>query len=322
MEVSYDRLSLRNRFAHLFRLNGKRIDQERGLIETIDQLRRSSKAKNEAYRILEKTNQALLEAKARLDDYAGELERMVEERTRSLRETQEELMRLNRDLETKVKSQVLQLEKYNELRRYLSPTIAEKVMTTGQDLSAVSHRKMMTVVFTDIRGFSALTDSLEPEEISHLLNHYLSEMIQVVHEHDGTLNKILGDGVMVFFGDPLPMEDHALRAVLMAVDMQKRIGNLRDEWLQFGHGLGVGIGINTGFMTVGNIGSETYRDYTVIGNQVNIAARLEKLAGPGQIILSQRTYSQVKEKVEVEEVGPVQVKGIHSPIKTYNVKIF
>ena len=170
----------------------------------------------------------------------------------------------------------------------------------------------VTLLFSDIRNFSLLTDSLEPEEIFHLLDKYLSEMTKLIHQYDGTLNKIMGDGLLVFFGDPIPMSDHAQRAVLMGIDMQKMVGQLREEWLQFGHELGIGIGINTGYITVGNIGSDIYKDYTVVGNQVNVAARLESLAKAGQILISQRTYSKVKGLAEVEKVGEIKVKGIQS----------
>jgi len=180
-------------------------------------------------------------------------------------------------------------------------------------------RKMMTVVFTDIRGFSSLTDSLEPEELFQLLSKYHSEMIRIVHNYDGTLNKIMGDGLLIFFGDPIPMDDHADRAVRMAMDMQRKVADLSDEWNRYGHRLGVGIGINSGFATVGNVGSDAYSDYTVIGNQVNVASRLETTAGPGQILISQRTYHMLKEAVKVEEMGDIEVKGTHTPVKVYCV---
>ena len=177
----------------------------------------------------------------------------------------------------------------------------------------------MTVVFSDIRDFSATTESIEPEEIFHLLNCYLSEMISLIHAYDGTLNKIIGDGLLIFFGDPVPISDHAQKAVMMAVEMQKRIGVLRDEWLHYGRELGVGIGINTGYMTVGNIGSDMHKDYTVIGNQVNVSARLCSLAHSGQTLISQRTYSRVKHMVDAEEIGQILVKGIQHPVVTYSV---
>lgn len=319
LDITYDRISLISRLSQIFRTSEPQKDSGTELMETINQLRKSIQAKNEAYRALEKTHAELREAKARLDEYSQKLEQKVEERTAELHQAQQNLIQLNTDLEAKVKRQVTELEKYNELRRYLSPKITEKILTGSHDFGAESQRKMMTVVFTDIRGFSTITESLEPEEIAHLLDRYLSEMIHIVHHHDGTLNKIVGDGLLVFFGDPVPMDDHAERAVRMAMDMQKKVTDLREEWLQYGHELAIGIGINTGYMTVGNIGSDVHRDYTVIGNQVNVAARLESIAQAGQILISQRTYSQVKNIVKVEEVGDVQVKGIHRPVKTHRV---
>lgn len=318
LDISYDRVSTFHRMSQVWRRgDGRGSGQE--LIETINQLRRSMSARNEAYLVLENTNAELIEAKVSLDEHNRELENRVEARTSELHKAQQDLLRLNRDLEAKVREQVTQLERYNELRRYLSPKLAEKILTSEDALGTEPQRKMMTVVFTDIRGFSNLTDSLEPEELFQLLSRYHSEMIKIVHVHDGTLNKIVGDGLLIFFGDPIPMEDHAERAVHMAMDMQKKIADLSDEWNQYGHELGVRIGINSGFVTVGNVGSDAHRDYTIIGNQVNVAARLETSAKAGQILISQRTYSLVKGLIEVEEIGVVKVKGIHNPIKTYSV---
>lgn len=319
LDVSYGRVSILHRLSQIFRIRGDKMSSGQELIETIDQLRKSMKAKNEAYLELEKTVAELIKAKARLDEYNRELESRVEKRTSELRKAQQELLQLNSDLEAKVKAQVVQLERHNELRRYLSPKLAERILTSEDALGTEPQRKMMTVVFTDIRGFSNLTDSLEPEELFHLLTRYHSEMIEIVHLHDGTLNKIVGDGLLIFFGDPIPMENHAELAVRMAMDMQKKIADLSDEWDQYGHKLGVGIGINSGFVTVGNVGSETHRDYTIIGNQVNVAARLETLAKAGQILISQRTHSLVKGLIEMEEMGDIEVKGIHNPIQIYNV---
>jgi adenylate cyclase len=319
LEASHDRFSLFHRLSQFFKPIDKPKDSGSELIETIDQLRKSMSSKNKAYLALEKSNSELIKAKAKLDEYASELEDKVEDRTAELRKAQQDLLELNRDLESKVKKQVFELEKYNELRRYLSPKLTDKILTSGHTFGAEPQRKMMTVVFTDIRGFSKITDSLESEELFQLLDRYLSEMIKIIYRHDGTLNKIIGDGLLIFFGDPIPMEDHAERAVRMAVDMQRRVEGLLDEWRQFGHELGIGIGINTGYVTVGNIGSDIHRDYTVIGNQVNVAARLESVAKTGEILISQRTYSKVKDLFEVKEMGEIQVKGIHTPVKTYNV---
>jgi len=180
----------------------------------------------------------------------------------------------------------------------------------------------MTVVFSDIRGFSTITDSLEPEEIVQLLNSYHSEMMQIIHRYGGTLNKIMGDGLVVFFGDPVDMEDHAQRAVDMAIQMQKKANELDKKWRSLGHRLGIGIGINTGYMTVGNIGSPDHKEYTVIGNQVNIAARLEQMAKPGQILITQRTLSHIKADISTRFMGEIEVKGIHNAIKIYEIPTF
>ena len=319
LDITYDRVSLLHRFSQLFKFRQIRNDTGQEMFETIDQLRRSIRAKNNAYLSLEQSNNELRAAKTMLDEYARALEMKVEDRTRELEKAQQNLLQLNQDLEAKVRKQVVQLERYNDLRRYLSPQLTDKILSGDHSLDTEPKRKMMSVVFTDIRGFSGLADSLEPEELFHLLDRYLSEMIQIVHTYDGTLNKIVGDGMLVFFGDPVQVADHCERAVCMAIDMQKKVADLKDEWLAFGHKLGIGIGINSGFMTVGNMGSDMHRDYTVIGNQVNVAARLETQAKTGQILISQRTYSKVKDLAKVEEMGVIRVKGIHDPVRTYNV---
>ncbi len=320
LDIVYDRLSLAKRLSQVFKIRRSSAEPATGLVETINQLRESIEARNKAYQALEKTNEELREAKAKVQDYAQTLEQKVEERTADLTKAKQELLLFSRGLEDKVNAQVKELERYNTLRRYVSPKLADQILSSGQVLGPGTQRKMMTVLFSDIRNFSLLTDSLEPEEIFHLLDKYLSEMTKLIHKYDGTLNKIIGDGLLVFFGDPIPIKNHAKLAVLMGIDMRNKIRELREEWLQYGHELGVGMGINTGYMTVGNIGSDIYKDYTVIGNQVNVAARLESLAKPGQILVSQRTYSRVRDVVEVEKVGEIKVKGIHNPIITYNVK--
>ena len=321
LDVTYDRLSFLDRLTHIFRRRRSSRDSGEGLMETIERLRETMEARNKAFDELEQVNRELKAAQVTLEEYTKNLEHRVQQRTADLREAKEKLARFNRDLEERVNAQVEQLRRYNELRRYLSPKLTERILQRGEALGLEPQRKMMTVMFSDIRSFSALTDSLEPEEIFSLLDRYLTEMTRLIHRCEGTLNKIIGDGLLVFFGDPVPMKDHAQRAVMLAVDMQRKVAELKEEWLLYGHELGVGIGINTGFMTVGNIGSEMHRDYTVIGNQVNVAARLESIAKPGQILISQRTYGRVKDLLTAEKVGEIKVKGIHSPIATYNVRI-
>jgi len=322
LRVLYDRPSFQERLSQVFKGNQDFQESENELIETINQLRETVEARNRAYRELEQVNAELREAKIKVEEYAETLEKKVEERTIELSKAKEELVRFNRDLKSTVDRQVTELERYNALRRYLSPKLAEKILSAGDTLGAETQRKMMTVLFSDIRNFSAITDSLEPEEVFELLDKYLSEMTRIIHQYDGTLNKIIGDGLLVFLGDPITMDDHALRAVMMAIEMQKAVVELRHEWSLYGYELEIGIGINTGYMNVGNIGSETHKDYTVIGNQVNVASRLVALAKPGQILISQRTYSRLKNFVKVKNEGEIKVKGMHNPVPTYSVRIF
>lgn len=319
LDVSFDRMSISHRISQALKSGKRKTDTGSEVSDVIDQLRESVKEKNQANLTLEKTNRKLREAGDHLDAANRDLEAKVEARTAELNGAQQDLIRLNQELEDKVKVQVIELKRYEQLRRYLSPKLAEIILADDKDLGAEPQRKLLTIVFTDIRGFSNLTDSLEPEELFQLLSHYFSVMTEIVHQYDGTLNKMIGDGLLVFFGDPIPMDDHAERAVRMAIHMQRTAEQLKQEWGRYGHDLGVGIGINTGYVTVGNVGSDMHRDYTIIGNQVNVASRLENLAKPGEILISRRTLSLVKDLGPVKEMGDIEVKGIHNLVKTYRV---
>jgi class 3 adenylate cyclase len=312
LDVTFDKLSIFDRISEVFQLRKDIEYSHDGLIETVNRLRENSEEKARAYKQLETANRKLESANCRLEEYSKNLEIKVEERTT-------ELAALNRNLQETVDAKVEEIKRYNELRRYLSPHFADRLLGSGGSLGSEPQRKVMSVLFSDIRNFSYFTDNLEPEETVHLLHRYLSEMTALIHKYEGTLNKIMGDGLMVFFGDPIPMDDHAERAVRLATEMQKKVRELKAEWSHYGHELGIGIGINTGYMTVGSIGSQMHKDYTVIGNQVNVASRLESKAGVGQILISQRTYSKVKDLFSVEIIGTIEVKGIHHPVAIYNV---
>jgi class 3 adenylate cyclase len=248
-----------------------------------------------------------------------EMEVRVVERTRQLHKANDELKALNEALDAKVQQQVQALRSTERLRRYLAPNVVDAVMRNDETLGQTS-RKKLTIFFSDIRGFTSIAESLEPEEVISLLNEYLNSMTSLIHRHEGTLNKFLGDGLMGFFGDPIPMADHAQRAVRMALEMQDEMTRLQDRWFSSGsHPLAIGIGINTGFVTVGNIGSESFTDYTVIGTQVNLTSRIQSLAGAGEVVISHPTYAQVKDMVEVEPRGEVTVKGLHAPVLVYRV---
>ncbi|MBN2062160.1 MAG: hypothetical protein JW882_17280 [Deltaproteobacteria bacterium] len=320
LDIKYDKLALINRIAPVFKRKRDHFNSCE-LFDTFNRLRETIEARNIAYEEIRCVNEELKRAKARLEEYNSDLEKEVGRRTTELKKAKEELLTFNMNLKEKVEEQVEKLNRYNNLRRYLSPVITDKILTSGGSLGAEPQRKMMTVLFSDIRNFSTFTDSLEPEELFHLLDGYLTEMIDIVHKYDGTLNKIIGDGLLIFFNDPIVQKDHAPRAVKMAIEMQKKVSALRHEWLQYGKDFGIGIGINTGYMTVGNIGSNSHMDYTVIGNQVNVASRLESIAEPSQILISQRTFSRVHDFVKVDKEESINVKGIHNPIKIYNVRI-
>jgi class 3 adenylate cyclase len=248
-----------------------------------------------------------------------EMEVRVVERTRQLHKANDELKALNEALDAKVQQQVQALRSTERLRRYLAPNVVDAVMRNDETLGQTS-RKKLTIFFSDIRGFTSIAESLEPEEVISLLNEYLNSMTGLIHRHEGTLNKFLGDGLMGFFGDPIPMADHAQRAVRMAMEMQDEMKRLQERWFSSGSKpLAIGIGINTGFVTVGNIGSESFTDYTVIGTQVNLTSRIQSLAEAGEVVISHPTYAQVKDMVEVEPRGEVMVKGLHAPVLVYRV---
>jgi class 3 adenylate cyclase len=212
-----------------------------------------------------------------------------------------------------------QIQRMVDLRRYLPPVLAERL--SMEDTPTQVKRKNLTVFFSDIRGFSAMNEEMEPEEMVDMLNRYFQEMTQIIFRHGGTLSSFLGDGIMGFFGDPLEYPDHALRAIRMSLEMNSRLTELSSQG--FFHPLPIpiqiGVGINTGYVTLGYIGSENHRDYTIVGRNVNLASRLEEMAGPDQIFISQRTYSLVKDDVEVENLGELTLKGFHSQVLAYNV---
>ena len=211
----------------------------------------------------------------------------------------------------------------NKLSKYLSPQIYESIFEGKQDVKLDSTRKKLTIFFSDIADFTETADQLESEELTQLLNQYLNEMSQIALKYGATIDKFIGDGLMIFFGDPETrgVKEDALACVKMAVGMRDRLQDLQKGWQKSGieRPLKCRMGIHTGYCTVGNFGSEDRLDYTIIGGAVNTAARLESIADSGQILISFETYAQVKEEIHCEEFGTVGVKGIAYPIKTYSV---
>ena len=211
----------------------------------------------------------------------------------------------------------------SKLAKYLAPQVYDSIFTGRQDVKIVSARKKLTVCFSDLVGFTEITDQMESEDLTQLLNQYLTEMSKIALQYGATIDKYVGDAIVMFFGDPttLGVKQDALACVQMAIAMQQRVGELAQEW----RGIGIGtplrcrIGIHTGYCTVGNFGSEDRMDYTMVGGTVNLASRLEHEAPPGGILISFETCAHVKDEVHCEERGQVQVKGIAYPIATYAV---
>ena len=210
-----------------------------------------------------------------------------------------------------------------KLAKYLSPQVYASIFTGQQEVKLASRRKKLTVFFSDIAGFTETTENLESEELTQLLNQYLTEMSRVALEYGGTIDKYVGDAIMIFFGDPESkgVKEDALACVHMAIAMQKRMQELSAAWRDTGieRPLICRIGIHTGFCTVGNFGSEDRMDYTIIGGAVNLASRLEHEAVAGGILISYETYAHVKEAIHCEPMGSIQVRGIRHPVTTYQV---
>ena len=211
----------------------------------------------------------------------------------------------------------------SKLAKYLAPQVYDSIFTGQQDVKIVSKRKKLTVCFSDLVGFTEITDKMESEDLTQLLNHYLTEMSKIALQYGATIDKYVGDAIVMFFGDPttLGVKEDALACVQMAIAMQQRIGELAQEWSNSGieTPLRCRIGIHTGYCTVGNFGSEDRMDYTMVGGTVNLASRLEHEAPPGGMLISFETYAHVKDEVRCEERGHVQVKGITQPVATYAV---
>jgi len=225
----------------------------------------------------------------------------------------------NRTLETRVREQVDQLERLGRLKRFFSPQLAELILKGGAEDPLKSHRRELTVVFFDLRGFTSFAETAEPEEVMSVLREYHGELGRLILEHEGTLERFAGDGMMVFFNDPVPVPDAAARAVRMVLVMRERLTELTAKWRKRGVDLGVGAGIAQGYATIGAVGFEGRWDYGAIGNVTNLAARLCGEARPGQILIAQRVLASVEELVEVEAVGELELKGMSKAVSAFNL---
>jgi adenylate cyclase len=235
----------------------------------------------------------------------------------TIKQQSSELAEWNRTLEARVRDQVEEIERVGRLRRFLSPQIAELVLS--QEALLQPHRREITVVFCDLRGFTTFSETAEPEESLAVLRDYHQAVGAAVFRHEGTLEHFAGDGVMVWFNDPIAQEDHALRAVRMALAVRTRMAELFERWKKRGHALGFGAGIAMGHATLGRIGFEGRYDYGAVGNVTNLAQRLSAEAKPGQVLVSQRVFSATEDTVEAESVGDVALKGYSRPVTAYSV---
>jgi len=231
----------------------------------------------------------------------------------------DDLNKLNQQLEHRVADQVGEIERMGRLRRFLPPQVADLIVASGMEKQLESHRREITALFCDLRGFTGFSESSDPEDVMALLRDYHAAIGEIIVKYSGTLERFAGDGVMVIFNDPVPVENPALQAVLMALDMRAAIGGMIEKWRDLGHDLGFGIGIAHGFATLGTIGFEGRFDYAAIGTVSNVASRLCDEAKPGQILIAPRVRQAVEKAVAVEPVEEFTLKGIRRPMMTYNV---
>lgn len=244
----------------------------------------------------------------------------VQQQADKLQEQTDQLLDWNRSLEERVQKQLGEIERIRKLERFLAPQVAQLIASSdGHDSLLNSHRREVTVVFCDLRGFTAFTESSEPEEAMNVLREYHAALGELIFRYEGTLDRYAGDGVMVLFNAPIPLADHARRAVKMAVEMRDSIGRLTAKWRNRGHSLGFGVGIAVGYATLGQIGFERRLEYAAIGSVTNLASRLSDEAKAGQIIVSQRAYGMVEPWVEAKPIEPLRLKGFHHPVAAVEI---
>jgi GAF domain-containing protein len=257
-----------------------------------------------------------------LRDRTSELERsytLVQQQASQLDVQARELRKLNEGLEERVDEQVSEIERMSRLRRFLPPQVADLIVTSGMEKQLESHRREITAVFCDLRGFTGFTENADAADVMALLRDYHAAVGEIIIKYSGTLERYAGDGVMVVFNDPVPMDNPELQAVLMALEMRDAIGALTEKRRRLGHDISFGIGIEHGVATLGTIGFEGRFDYAAIGTVSNIASRLCDQAMPGQILISSRVLTAVEHVVRVELVGEFTIKGIRQPMAAYNV---
>ncbi len=263
---------------------------------------------------------AALVARVRSQLRAKELHDKVQDQALILQQQAEQLSEWNARLAERVANQRAEIERMGRLQRFLAPQVAEMIASSqSPDAALSSHRTLITVLFCDLRGFTTFTETSDPEEVMSILREYHECVGKLIFQYEGTLERFLGDGIMVVFNDPIPCADHCQRAVRLALDMRDCVGTLAKKWLTEGHSLGFGIGIATGYATLGLIGFDKRCDYTAIGRTTNLASRLCDQAKAGQIVVAQRTYTAVEAHVAGQSLGEVSLKGFNKPTTVYEV---
>jgi adenylate cyclase len=225
----------------------------------------------------------------------------------------------NKTLEQRVADQLTEIERMGRLKRFLAPQIAEAVLAAGGESILESHRRDITVVFCDVRGFTAFSETAEPEDVTSFLREYHNCLGALVHKYEGTVERFTGDGLMVLFNDPMRCPDPSLRAVKMAVEMREQIKGLISTWRKRGHDIGFGVGVAYGYATLGRIGFEGRHDYSATGTVVNLAARLCAEALDGQILIDGKVCSAIEGVAQVEPTGELKLKGLHRAVQAFNV---
>jgi class 3 adenylate cyclase/PAS domain-containing protein len=269
----------------------------------------------EATQRTEEANKVITEKNRVLEALYSELK----DKNRQVEEQAAQIADWNARLETRVTEQVAKIGQMSKLTRFLSPKVSDLIMSGDADDPLKARRTEITVVFVDLRGFTGFTETAEPEEVMGVLRAYHAELGRSIMAHDGTIEHFAGDGVMIVFNAPVPVDDHEMQAISMALDMRESIGVLAQGWRKHGYALGFGVGIAGGYATMGTIGFEGRLEYSAIGTVVNLAARLCGEAADSQILVSSRVFSKTEVQIDVESVGDLSLKGFHRPVPAYNV---
>ena len=238
---------------------------------------------------------------------------------RTVQSQAHEIEALNKGLEAKIESQVQEIDRLGRLKQFLSPQVADLVITKGQEKLLDTHRRYVACLFCDIRDFTTVSEDIEPEEVIAVLQAYHEEVGRIVTQHHGTIGFRAGDGVMAFFNDPIPCAEPVLDAVRVALGIRAAFANLRAPWSRRGHAIGLGIGIASGYATLGLVGVLGRSDYTAIGGAVNIASRLCDKATDEQVLMTQRAYLDVERRIQAEPLGLFELKGVKSAVEVYSV---